>query len=188
MREWQDALAVRRKKTILELAQGIGNVSKTCREYQVPRASFYRWRAALAREGIEGLRRKRPVAKKHPRQLSAEVVHKILDLRRQYHLGPQRITWYLERYHGITTSCSTVYRTLIRNGVGRLPKTVGRRAVHTRRYSKKVPGHHVQVAVAFLWLTGRDGRKVRRYQYTAIDDATRIRALRVYSRHNQKSV
>jgi len=127
------------------------------------------------------------VAKKHPRQLSTEAVETILDLRRQYHLGPQRITWYLERYHGITTSCSTVYRTLIRNGVGRLPKTVGRRAVHTRRYSKQVPGHHVQVDVTFLWLTGRDRRKVRRFQYTAIDDATRIRALRVYERHNQKS-
>ena len=27
----------------------------------------------------------------------------------------------------------------------------------------------------------------RRYQYTAIDDATRIRALRVYARHTQKN-
>ena len=26
---------------------------------------------------------------------------------------------------------------------------------------------------------------IKRYQYTAIDDATRIRALKVYSRHNQ---
>ena len=30
-----------------------------------------------------------------------------------------------------------------------------------------------------------DNRIIRRYQYTAIDDATRIRVLKVYSRHNQ---
>ncbi len=29
------------------------------------------------------------------------------------------------------------------------------------------------------------GRPLRRFQYTAIDDATRIRALRIYDRHNQ---
>jgi transposase InsO family protein len=39
--------------------------------------------------------------------------------------------------------------------------------------------------VKFLSLPGPGGKKVRRYQYTAIDDATRIRALEVYPRHNQ---
>ena len=29
------------------------------------------------------------------------------------------------------------------------------------------------------------GKKIKRYQYTAIDDATRIRALKIYERHNQ---
>jgi transposase InsO family protein len=69
----------------------------------------------------------------------------------------------------------------------RLPRNVGRRAVHTRRYAKQVPGHHIQMDVKFLSLKSPDGKRVRRFQYTAIDDATRIRALRVYSRHNQKS-
>jgi transposase InsO family protein len=115
------------------------------------------------------------------------VVEKVVHLRRKYHLGPQRITWYLERYHGITLSCSTVYRTLIREGLRRLPRNVGRRALHTRRYAKQVPGHHIQVDVKFLNLKPAGGGKIRRYQYTAIDDATRIRALKVYRRHNQKS-
>ena len=30
-----------------------------------------------------------------------------------------------------------------------------------------------------------DGQLTKRYQYTAIDDATRIRALKIYPRHNQ---
>ncbi len=39
----------------------------------------------------------------------------------------------------------------------------------------------------FLALIRDGGQKIRRYQYTAIDDATRIRALKIYQRHNQKS-
>ena len=142
---------------------------------------------AYALGGMVALQNKRPIGKRWPSQLSPEAVEKILHFRSKYHLGPQRIAWYLERYHGITTSCSTVYRTLKRNGMPRLPRNVGRRALHTRRYAKRVPGHHVQVDVKFLSLVSPAGRKVRRYQYTAIDDATRIRALRIYNRHTQKS-
>jgi transposase InsO family protein len=117
--------------------------------------------------------------------LSTEAVEKILELRKTYSLGPQRIVWYLARYHGITTSCASVYRTLTRHGLRRLPRNVGRRAVHTHRYSKEVPGHHIQADVKIVSLKTPDGHRVRRFQYTAIDDATRVRALKIYSRHNQ---
>jgi transposase InsO family protein len=186
-REVRNALAAQRKFTILDYARIIGDVQEACRDFGVPRSSFYRWRKAYSAEGKAGLVRKKPVARSHPRQIPAEFVEKILHLRTQYHLGPQRIAWYLERYHGFSTSCSSVYRTLKRNGVGRLPRNVGRRAIHTRRYAKQVPGHQIQIDVKFLTLTTRDNRKIRRYQYTAIDDATRVRALKIYRRHNQKS-
>lgn len=39
--------------------------------------------------------------------------------------------------------------------------------------------------VKFLIFKGKDGKKTKRYQYTAIDDATRVRALKVYVRHTQ---
>jgi len=64
---------------------------------------------------------------------------------------------------------------------------VRRRAIHTHRYAKQVPGHHIQIDVKFLSLVNGTGHKIRRYQYTAIDDAIRIRALKIYRRHNQKS-
>jgi transposase InsO family protein len=178
---------VRQKTFILDYAEGIKDVTEACREFGVPRSSFYRWRRAFAAEGVAGLRRKRPIGKRWPNQVSPEAVEKVLELRREYHLGPQRIAWYLERYHGIKISCSSAYRTLVRNGVGPLPKKAGRRVLHTRRYAKEVPGHHDQVDVKFLSLKTAAGGYVRRFQYTAIDDATRIRALRIYARHNQAS-
>jgi hypothetical protein len=106
-----------------------------------------------------------------------EVVEKILELRAEYQLGALRIRYYLERYHGIKISESTVSRVLKAHRVYRLPKTAPKRALHTKRYAKTVPGHHVQVDVKFLQLKDRAGKTVKRYQYTAIDDATRIRAL-----------
>jgi len=179
--------SIRMKKLVLEWAEAHGNVTKACREWDVPRSTFYRWKDAYAKHGEAGLVRKRPIAKSHPRQLSPEVVEKILHLRQVYHFGPERITWYLERYHAVKTSSSSVYRTLIRHDLRRLPKNVGRRAIHTRRYSKRVPGHHIQVDVTFLTLKSNEGKKIRRFQYTAIDDATRIRALKIDSRHTQKN-
>ena len=48
-----------------------------------------------------------------------------------------------------------------------------------------MPGHQIQVDVKFLIFRGKDGKPIKRYQYTAIDDATRVRALKVYSRYTQ---
>jgi transposase InsO family protein len=185
--EVKDILEARRRFIVLEFALKSGNIAKECREFEVPRSSFYRWKKAYEAGGKDALLRKRPVANRHPRQIPPEYVEKILHLRSTYHLGPQRIAWYLERYHDFKTSCSSVYRTLKRNGVGPLPRHVGRRAIHTRRYAKRVPGHQIQVDVKFLNLRTEDDRKIRRYQFTAIDDATRVRALKIYQKHNQKS-
>ena len=51
--------------------------------------------------------------------------------------------------------------------------------MHSIRYEKQTPGHHVQIDVKFLIFNDSQGNKIKRFQYTAIDDATRIRALRI---------
>jgi transposase InsO family protein len=185
--EVRDAFRVRYKWTVLEYAKVCRTVAKAYREIGVPKSTFYDWKKAYDKEGKANLVRKKPIVKNHPRSLSQDVIDKILHLRKTYKLGPERITWYLERYHGVHTSVSTVYRTLVRNNMRRLPKNSPRRAIHTRRYSKEVPGHHIQVDVKFVSLRDPEGKRVRRFQYTAIDDATRIRALKIFTRHNQQN-
>lgn len=76
-------------------------------------------------------------------------------------------------------------RILKRNGINRLPRGTRIRKLHTKRYNKQVPGHHIQKDVKFLTFKGKQGQKIRRFQYTAIDDATRVRALKIYERHTQ---
>ena len=183
----REELRIRRKLWILNYARGIGNAAEACREFDVPSSSFYEWKRAYELNGRQGLARKKPIPKSHPRSASPEVVEKILHLRSTYNLGPERIMWYLERYHGVNISESSVYRVLVRHCVNRLPKSAPRRAIHTKRYAKSVPGHHIQVDVKFLWLKDAEGQRIRRFQYTAIDDATRIRALKIYQRHTQKN-
>jgi transposase InsO family protein len=180
----REELGARLKFVVLEYANHFG-VTKACREFNVPRSTFYRWKQKYDKEGRSGLYRKKPVAYSHPRKTSPDVVEKILELRREYQIGALRITYYLDRYHGIKISESTVSRVLRSHGLSRLPKTAPRRALHTKRYAKKVPGHHVQIDVKFLQIKDRERKTVKRYQYTAIDDATRIRALQIYPKHNQ---
>jgi transposase InsO family protein len=185
-KEAREELRLRFKLLVLELATHFGP-TETCRDFEVPSSTFYEWKKAFKRDGIAGLKRKKPIAFSHPRKVSQDVVDKVLYIRRSYQLGPERIMWYLERYHGINISESSVYRILKRHKVNRLSKTAPRRAIHTKRYAKSVPGHHIQVDVKFLTLKDEEGRKIRRFQYTAIDDATRIRALKIYQRHTQQN-
>jgi transposase InsO family protein len=185
--EVKDILNQRRKLMVLEYADLSGSVTMTCKEFNVPSSSFYDWKKAYENEGKAALLRKKPIPKSHPKKIKQSVVNQIVHLRTTYHLGSKRIKYYLERYHDIIISESSVTRILLKHKINRLPKTASKRTVHTRRYSKSTPGHHVQVDVKVLSLINSIGKKVRRFQYTAIDDATRVRALKIYSKHTQKN-
>jgi transposase-like protein len=139
----RDQREIHRKKRIIEYAERIGNINKACRYFGIARSSFYVWRDRYREFGDEGLKSRRCCPHNHPNKTPDEVVEKILHLRRTYPMGPIRIAWYMERYHDIKTSDATVYRVCKRHGMARLPNRVGRRAVHTHRYEKQVPGHHV---------------------------------------------
>ncbi|MBJ7579507.1 IS481 family transposase [Devosia sp. MC532] len=183
----QEQREIARKLRVLRHAEDTGQVAKTCRYFGVSRSSFYRWRVAYLKLGEAGLVNRPPIPNLHANRIPIEIEEKVLHLRSKYHLGPMRIVWYMARYHGIKISDATVSRMLKRNGVNRLPRGTRLRKVHTKRYNKPVPGHHIQMDVKFLTFKGERGEKVRRYQFTAIDDATRVRALKIYQKHTQAS-
>jgi transposase InsO family protein len=115
------------------------------------------------------------------------VVDKIIYLRQSYHFGPWKIKMYLQRYHDIEICSSAVWRILKRLGMNRLPHNQRYRRHERRwqRYEKPEPGHRLQVDVKFL--SGIPGLKKRYYQFTAIDDCTRLRVLKAFERNNQKT-
>jgi IS30 family transposase len=144
-----------------------------------------------------------------PHATTTEVVGKIIYLRENYHFGPTKISMYLKRYHDVEVSPSGVWRILKRLGMSRLPASQRyvRKDRRWKRYEKQQPGHRVQIDVKFIEplpsaapgptstsTTGtpansrpRVGRRNKYYQFTAIDDCTRLRVLRVYPQCNQKT-
>ncbi|MFF3380510.1 hypothetical protein ACFYXF_47135 [Streptomyces sp. NPDC002680] len=99
---------------------------------------------------------------------------------------------YLKRYHDVTISKSGVWRILNRLDMGRLPASqrYKRHDRRWKRYEKQLPGHRVQIDVKFIEpLTsmpqGRRGGRNKYFQFTAIDDRTRLRVLRIYPTLNQ---
>ncbi|WP_280267305.1 helix-turn-helix domain-containing protein [Nocardia wallacei] len=69
--------------------------------------------------GVDGLRDLRGDGRPAPNATCAEVVDKIVHLRRNYHFGRGKIAMYLHRYHDV--SVATVWRILRRLDMGRLP-------------------------------------------------------------------
>jgi len=179
---------IKLKLNVLNHAKTSKSVTLTCRRFGISRQSYYAWKNRYEEFGEEGLINRAPIAKSHPATTPPEIQEIVIHLRTKYHFGPERIFMYLQRYRpDIKISPLTIYRILKRNGINRLPRKTTRRALCTKRYEKQVPGHHVQVDIKFLSFINKDNKKVRRFQYTAIDDATRIRAMKIYPKHNQKT-
>jgi len=171
----------------LKLVKKFKSVNKTLRDFKIPKSTYYKWKNAFEQHGQSGLMRKHPVAYNHPNKIKDEIIEKVLSLRREQNLGSWRIKWYLERYHGISISESSVYRILKRFGIGRLYKKAQKRSLHSKRYNKNTPGHHVQIDVKVAMMKDSQNKAIKRFQYTAVDDATRIRALQIYCQQNQNN-
>jgi len=176
-----------RLKVLQEGAERSRNVARTCRHFGISRQAFYRWHRRYEAHGEAGLwdRARRP--HRSPRATPPEVVGKILYLRQHYHFGPGKIADYLKRFHQVTVAGSSVHRILTRHGMNRLPANQPHRARGQRwkRYEKPQPGHRLQMDVKFLQRI--PATRKRLYQFTAIDDCTRVRVLKVYDACNQKT-
>lgn len=122
-----------------------------------------------------------------PRATAPAVISKILYLRQTYHFGPGKIADYLQRFHQVAVARSSVHRILGRHGMHRLPANQKHQRHRTRwqRYEKPLPGHRLQLDVKFLERIPGTGQRL--YQFTAIDDCTRIRVLKVYHACNQRT-
>ena len=188
MDEREQQRKVRHRLGVLRhVAEVTGNLSATCRYYGITRPTFYKWLSRCEELGEDGLRDRSSRPLHSPRQTDEQIVGKILYLRQHYHFGPHKIAMYLERYHEITISPSGVWRVLCRLDLNRLPSSQRHKRHEKRwkRYEKPQPGHAVQVDVKFITPVGAAGKKF--YQFTAIDDCTRLRVLRAYPRCNQQT-
>jgi len=164
-----------RLRRIQHYEQVTHNVSQTCRFFGVSRRQFYTWLKRYREHGLEGLKNLKSGSRKPHLATPPHIVALILPIRAERQYGPIRICLYLQRFHQVYVSVPTIYKILKRHGVPRVSMKRYRPGPRRRR-EFTVPGQSVQVDVKHLKLGGR-----RFYQFTAVDEATRYRILRIYT-------
>jgi transposase InsO family protein len=183
----QARLIAWRAKLLAHARDEARSVARTCRHFGISRQAFYKWKKRYDAHGDAGLSDRPRTPHRCPRATAKDIVSKILYLRQTYHFGPGKIADYLKRFHQLSVARSSVHRILSRHGLNRLPAHQKYQPHKKRwlRYEKPQPGHRLQVDVKFLERLPGTGKRL--YQFTAIDDCTRIRVLKVFDACNQRT-
>ena len=144
-----------------------------CRRCGISRPTLRKWWGRYQSSGIDGLnsRSRRPLHSPATK-LTAHYEELILTLRKERNLGARRIQNELLRQHEVSLALATIHKVLLKHQVE--PVTKLRKKSEFIRYSRPLPGDRVQMDTCKI--------TSNLYQYTAIDDCTRYRVLRLYSR------
>jgi len=141
----------------LRRAEELGNVSAACRELDISRTVFYRWKKRLRAYGADALHPRRTSARPGRPPLLGPVEERaiVATALAWPTWGPNRVSLQLAR-QGVHVSPSTVWRALRRMGLGRREARL-----------LAVEGH---VAKTAGLLTERTRRNLRRTRHVAVDE------------------
>ncbi len=157
----------------IELYEKTANAGLVCRRCGISRPTLRKWLKRYMEQGISGLANLSRCPKSSPQaNIGQQEEILILKLRKERNLGARRIQSELQRLHNTALSVATIHKILTRNNVKPLVKL--RKKAGFKRYQKALPGERIQMDTCKI--------SSNLYQYTAIDDCTRYRVLRLYSR------
>lgn len=173
-----------RLRWIQHYEQVTKKVAPTCRYFGISRGTFYLWYHRYMSLGVEGLKNKSSRPHKIKRWLPKDVRETIIQLRLQRKYGPNRMLYYVKHRYNWFVSSQTIWQLYKEHGLNRL-KYKKQWQRYPQHYSRALPGDQVQIDVKFLEKTAFAGK--RYYQFTAIDDCTRFRVLRIYDHNTVKN-
>ena len=172
-------LRVKQRLAVVEYVREYG-IKPASRQFGLARPTVRQWWRNWQRAGIQGLVPQYPTRRR--RRIGEDVVALITQARREHAFGASRARIWLERVHHVRVATETIQRVFRDIGVPHLVKTRRRRPKQLKLFEKDHPGDSVQVDVKVV-ARGR----AKWFQYTAIDDCTRVRVLRLYRRQNHHS-
>lgn len=186
MDEREQLRKIRHRLAVLRRAEEVtGSVAATCCYCGISRPTFYKWRNRYEELGPKGLRDRSSRLHHSPRATKSDVVAKMVYLRQHYHFGPLEIAMYLKRYCDIEISNPPGVEDPRPPGHGPASRQPAPQTA-PEALREAQTGHQVQGDVkSIASIAGVTAQK--HYQFTAIDDCTRIRVLRVYPKCNQKT-
>ncbi|HSU31503.1 MAG TPA: IS481 family transposase [Bryobacteraceae bacterium] len=159
----------------VQLAEQGKSCAQVCLQCGISRPTLRKWVARYRAAGPDGLQSQSRRPHRSPARKVSEQERAWIAEFRQRGLGSRRIQSELKRNYDLELSRPTlekVFRSL--EPRPRLARKMKRK--HLNRYAKEIPGERVQM----------DTCKIAPglYQYTAIDDCTRIRVLALYKRRS----
>lgn len=164
---------IRMRHKWVQLYEELGNAGIVCLRCGISRPTLRKWWTRYQEMGVDGLQEENRRPNSSPMQKVLPIHVQLISDLRQRKLGHRRIQNELKRLHDISFSTATIHEVLERLDKQYLKhKRTFRK--HIIRYSRPVPGDRVQMDVCKI--------APGIYQYTAIDDCSRYKVLRLYSR------
>ena len=172
-------LRVKQRQRVVEFAEDQG-FRAAARHFGLARRTVRTWCRRWAADGEQGLVPRYPARRR--RRVSEGIVELARVARTEYRWGATRTRIWLERVHQIRVNAKTIQRVFCDLGLPHLTKTPKRKPKQLKLFEKDAPGDSIQVDVKVVQV-----KRERVFQYTALDDCTRLRVLRLYARQNQHS-
>lgn len=169
---------VRERLAVLAYVK-VHGVAPAAQRFGLDRKTVRTWRDRYRAHGESGLVPRYPT--RRPRRIPAETVALIAHARTECRYGACRTRLWLIRVHERRVATKTITRICEDLGLPPLQRVKRRRGPRQLTlFEKPHPGDSVQVDVKIVKIAG-----TKAYQYTALDDCTRLRVLRLYRRQNQ---
>jgi len=172
-------LRVKQRLKVVTYAKAHG-VKPAGRHFGLDRKTVREWRDRYRALGPAGLLPRYPPRRR--RRLAPGVIPLVKLARTEHQFGAARTRIWLQRVHGISVATQTIQRLFRDLGLSRLASRRKRRPKQMLLFERDQPGDSVQVDVKFVRVN-----RQRYFQYTALDDCTRFRVLRLYRQLNQHS-
>ena len=165
------------RQSLMKYAEKYG-VSRASRKYNKGRSYIYFWKARW--DGtVESLACQSRRPHSHPNQHTEAEMKLIRDMRRRNpNLGMVEL-WHRLRQRGYTRRPESLFRVMRKLGL--FPPQKKKTVYHPKPYEQMTyPGQRVQVDVKVVPRKCISDPELRLFQYTAIDEFTRLRFLAAY--------
>ena len=170
-------------KAVVESPKGVKTV---CESRGTSRETFYKWgKKLVARPRLESLESESRKPKTSPNRSSKRVERAVKKMKKTFSfMGPERISFYLERNKGLICPPSTVYAILKRMDLINKKYRSRRTKKHMKRYRRPVVGY-LQMDIKYVPYKV-EGKQY--YQWSVVDHHSSWRFIRCYSNKSLKQL